>query len=95
MDNINVKLYEIRTSGSGGDVVKRKSLWTEDKVRSQYLTLSLRSFSELFFPVIPTLNLNFFPVNQLIKKNLAFVVLISPSCCFLLHCFKALSGIIR
>ena len=28
MGNIHVKLYEIRTSGSGGDVVKRKSLRT-------------------------------------------------------------------
>ena len=38
MGNIHVKLYEIRTSGSGGDVVSRKSLrtdrrWTDDRQR--------------------------------------------------------------
>ena len=30
MGNIHVKLYEIRTSGSGGYVVQRKSLQTDD-----------------------------------------------------------------
>ena len=30
--NIHVKLYEIRTSGSGGDVVKRKSLHTDGRM---------------------------------------------------------------
>ena len=33
MGNIHVKLYEIRTSGSGGDVVSRKSLRTKDARR--------------------------------------------------------------
>ena len=32
MGNIHVKLYEIRTSGSG-DVVSRKSLRTDDRQR--------------------------------------------------------------
>ena len=36
-----MKLYEIWTSGSGVDVVKKKSLRTPDEDRSQYLTLSL------------------------------------------------------
>ena len=30
MGNIHGKLYEVRTSGSGGDVVSRKSLRTKD-----------------------------------------------------------------
>ena len=30
MGNIQVKLYEIRTSGSGGVVISRKSLRTDD-----------------------------------------------------------------
>ena len=46
MGNIHVKLYEIWTSGSGGDVVQRKSLRTDeqtmDEDRSQNLTLSPR-----------------------------------------------------
>ena len=29
MGNIHVKLYEIRTSGSGGDVIQRKSFCTD------------------------------------------------------------------
>ena len=34
MGNIHVKLYEIRTSGSGGDVVSRKVYgWTDDGQR--------------------------------------------------------------
>ena len=33
MGNIHVKLYEIWTSGSGGDVVQRKSLRTDDGQR--------------------------------------------------------------
>ena len=33
MGNIHLKLYEIRTSGSGGDVVYRKSLRTDDRQR--------------------------------------------------------------
>ena len=47
MGNIHVKLYEIWTGGSEGDVVERKSLLTNgrirttDKDRSQLLTLSL------------------------------------------------------
>ena len=31
MGNIHVKLYDIRTSGSGEDVVYRKSLQTDDR----------------------------------------------------------------
>ena len=31
--NIHVKLYEIRSSGSGGDVVKRKSLRTHARTK--------------------------------------------------------------
>ena len=42
MGNIYVKLYEIWTSGSGGDVIKIKSLRTRDEDQSQYLTLSIR-----------------------------------------------------
>ena len=33
MGNIHLKLYEIRTSGSGGGVVSRKSLRTKDARR--------------------------------------------------------------
>ena len=43
MGNIHVKLYDIWTSCSGGDVVKRKSLHTDirrtEEERSQYLTV--------------------------------------------------------
>ena len=56
MGNIHVKLYEIRTSGSGGDVVETKSLRTDarrttDKDRSQYLNLSSGELktSDFFF----------------------------------------------
>ena len=33
MGNFYVKLYEIWTSGSGGDVIQSKSLWTDDRQR--------------------------------------------------------------
>ena len=35
MGNVHVKLYEIRTGGSGGDVVERKSLRTDDDARTR------------------------------------------------------------
>ena len=35
MGNIYVKLYKIWTSGLGGDVVQRKSLWMEGQTRDE------------------------------------------------------------
>ena len=31
MGSIPVKLYEIKTSGSGGDVISRKRFWTDGR----------------------------------------------------------------
>ena len=47
MENIHVKLYEIWTSGSGGDAVKRKSLQTNGRWTKTITIAHLEPFAQV------------------------------------------------